>query len=183
MTEIDPHLFATQAEFSRQRDVSRKSVTVWKAQGYVVLNDDGLVDVVASNALLAARPTSYRGGVTKDAPAGNGSGARSPDAPILDEAPEAIASAEGWTLAEAQRVKETYLARLRQQEFEENDRQLVRIEEVGAAVDSEYGMVRERLLTLPGKLADRLSPEQVAAVRAEINEALSELHGPDELAR
>lgn len=175
--------FVTQAEFARQQDVSRKSVTVWKARGYIVLNEAGLVNVAASNALLAARPDRYRGGVTKRASESKGEESSSPPTPILDEVPEVIASAEGWTLAEAQRIKETYLARLRQQEFEENDGQLVRIESVGAAVDSEYAMVRERLLTIPGKLADRLSSEQIVAVRAEINEALSELHGSDEPAR
>ncbi|WP_337049756.1 hypothetical protein [Serratia fonticola] len=40
-----------QAEFARLHEVSRKTVTMWKSQGFLVINEDG-VDVEASNANL-----------------------------------------------------------------------------------------------------------------------------------
>ena len=56
-------LFITQAEFARLNGVSRKTVTVWKQQGYCIMTAGGQVDVVASNKMLRGRPDCYRGGV------------------------------------------------------------------------------------------------------------------------
>jgi hypothetical protein len=55
--------FVSQAEFSRRRGVSRKSVTVWRRYGLVVMRG-GLVDVDASEARLAERPDIIKGGKT-----------------------------------------------------------------------------------------------------------------------
>jgi len=57
--------FLSQAEFARRRGVSRKSVTVWKAKGLLILSADGQVDVPASNLKLRGRPYVNRGGVTR----------------------------------------------------------------------------------------------------------------------
>jgi phage terminase Nu1 subunit (DNA packaging protein) len=42
----------TQAEFARLRNVSRKTVSGWKAEGLIVFDRDGGVDVAASKLLL-----------------------------------------------------------------------------------------------------------------------------------
>ncbi|WP_419952523.1 hypothetical protein [Methylobacterium sp.] len=55
--------FMTQAEFSRRRGVSKKTVTDWKQKDLLKFNDAGLVDVEASEWELDQRPTVYRGGV------------------------------------------------------------------------------------------------------------------------
>lgn len=55
------YYFKTQAEYSRYRGVSKKTVTIWKQQGRIKLIN-GFVDVVASNKMLAGRPEVYRGG-------------------------------------------------------------------------------------------------------------------------
>ncbi len=60
--------FVTQAEFSRHRGVSRKTVSVWKSRGLLVLRSDGLVDVAASDKRLSERPFRYRGGLTTQLP-------------------------------------------------------------------------------------------------------------------
>lgn len=61
----------------------------------------------------------------------------------------------------------------------------VAIEEVGRQVENEYGLVRQRLLAIPGKLADALNglnrEECEAAMMTEINEVLSELSEPARL--
>jgi len=60
--------------------------------------------------------------------------------------------------------------------------QLVVIEEVARQVETEYGVVRQRLLAIPGKLADALDgmnrEEREVAIAGEITEALNELHDP-----
>ncbi|MBO1019331.1 hypothetical protein IPV08_05045, partial [Methylobacterium sp. SD274] len=53
----------TQAEFSRRRGVSKKTVTDWKQRDLLKFNDAGLVDVETSEWELDQRPAVYRGGV------------------------------------------------------------------------------------------------------------------------
>jgi phage terminase Nu1 subunit (DNA packaging protein) len=59
---------------------------------------------------------------------------------------------------------------------------LVSIESVVFQVGCEYGVVRERFLSIPGKVADECSgktrEEIEEIIRAEISEALEELHDP-----
>lgn len=166
----------TQAEFARRRGVSRKTVTTWKQQGFLVVFDDGQIDVAASEAVLDARPPSYRGGVTSGKPQGNGvTGNAAPE----DETPDPNGL---MTLPQSQRTKEMYLALQRKQEYEANQGLLVSVEDVAKQVEAEYGLVRERLLVIPGKVADALvgkSREDIEAIiMAEVNEALDELHAP-----
>lgn len=61
-------LFVSQAQFARLHGVSRKTVTLWKQRGYVLMTTGGQVDVAASNKMLRGRPKCYRGGVTHHAP-------------------------------------------------------------------------------------------------------------------
>ena len=178
--------FVQQAEYARHRGVSRKTVTGWKQKGRIVLTDAGLVDVVASDARLDERPETYRGGVTKGADAtvtGNSRpAATAGNADLLTKSPAEIAEALDWSTAEAQRVKEVYLALIRKQEYEVGHGKLVEIEAVAILVEREYSVVRERLLAIPGKLAAKLvgldRAEIDAALFAEVSEALNELHDP-----
>jgi hypothetical protein len=57
----------SQTAYATHRDVSRKTVTVWKQQGLLVFTTGGLIDVAATDAILNARPERYRGGVTSAA--------------------------------------------------------------------------------------------------------------------
>lgn len=172
----------TQAEFSRLREVTRAAVSLWKSKGLLVLTEDGLVDVDATDAKLAERPTVNRGGVAKQPRERKrpSSGAATIDVSQvpLDE----LAKDLDWTHAEAARVKEVYLALLRKQEFEVGEGKLVEIEQVARQVEREYSVVRERLLAIPGKLASKLTgldrPAIEMALSKEINGALNELHDP-----
>jgi hypothetical protein len=121
-----------------------------------LLTSDGKVDVAGSEKLLALRPGIYRGGKIKAAP-GEKQATGKDVPPILDRSPEEIADSTKWTLIEAQRVKEVYLALLRKQEFEIEQGELVEIEAVGREVEREYSMFRERLLTIPGKVSASLA--------------------------
>jgi hypothetical protein len=77
----------SQAEFARLRGVSRKTVTLWKRQERLLLTSDGMVDVAASDELLAQRAATYRGGTVKAKPAETEPAAAEEALPILDRAP------------------------------------------------------------------------------------------------
>lgn len=87
-----------------------------------------------------------------------------------------------WSLAQAERVKEVYLALQRQLKYEIDSGRYVLIDEIVQQVEREYATVRERMLVIPGKLAallvglDREAIE--TALHGEIVEALGELHDP-----
>lgn len=173
MSSDGPSAYVSQAEFSRLKGVSRKTATIWKQKGWLVVTDAGLVDVAATEALLAQRPTTYRGGSTvapgsvtatvTDAPVtkrngkGNPAGSapadpsQEPAPPLVDENGKPIPS-----MAEATRLKEHYLALQRKHEHEIRNREWVRIEGVGTQVEREYAVVRERLMTIPGAIAASL---------------------------
>lgn len=46
-----PLRFMRQADYARYRGVSRKTVTVWKSKGLLVLNEHGAVNVGATDRL------------------------------------------------------------------------------------------------------------------------------------
>lgn len=55
-------LLMTQAEFARHRAVARSTVNEYKKKGWLVMTDEGLVNVVASEKLLADNLDPTRGG-------------------------------------------------------------------------------------------------------------------------
>ncbi|MGD0332452.1 MAG: hypothetical protein ABSA90_04255 [Xanthobacteraceae bacterium] len=63
--------------------------------------------------------------------------------------------------------------------------ELVSIEEVGRQIEEEYGVVRQRLLAIPGTLADSLVSLDRASIESALHEAikdaLTELHDPTDL--
>ena len=153
MTQTAAEGIVSQAEFARLRGVSRATVTHWKNAGRLLLTSEGKVDVAASEELLAQRPERYRGGRIKTKPTKGQPAVAGEALPLLDRMPEENVSSSNWTLAEAHRVKEIYLALLRKLEFEVERGELVEIEAVAREVERQYSMVRERLLTIPGKVS------------------------------
>lgn len=179
----DDKAFMTQAEYSRHRGVVRSTVTVWKNRGRLVIDAKGRIDVAASDRSLDERPKTYRGGSTEApslAPAGDlfGAAAQAALAPVEEVDPDS----SRWSTATATRVKETYLALQRKAEYEKTIGQLVSIEDVARQVEAEYAAIKERLLTIPGKIAASLVGLGTAAIddalQAEIIEALGDLHEP-----
>jgi hypothetical protein len=99
-----------------------------------------------------------------------------------DEAAERILSAIGasWSLAEAERIKENYLALLRQLEYDTKAAAVVPVDAVAKRVGAEFARVRTRLLAIPAEQAPRLHrcrtiPELQDALMEVIVEALQEL--------
>ncbi|MGH8248844.1 MAG: hypothetical protein ACREUU_20745 [Gammaproteobacteria bacterium] len=53
------HSSATMAEYARHAGVDRSTVTRWRQKGSLVQTPDGLVDVVASDALRAKLASDF----------------------------------------------------------------------------------------------------------------------------
>lgn len=183
----------TQAEFARMKGVSRKTVTKWKDKGLVSMTPDGLVKIEESEWLLAERSPNYRGGTAKVqavAPAAR----PAPNIPARpapkiepdetpEEAAERIVVEEGrapYKLAEAVRIKENYLALLRQLEFDVKSGAVVPIDTVLAGIVEQFSRVRNKMLNLATRVAPRAAvlrtAEEVRAlVEAEVTLVLQEL--------
>jgi hypothetical protein len=106
-----------------------------------------------------------------------------PAAPDLQRIADRAVRVDGhapYTLAEAERVKENYLALLRQLQYDRESGAVVLVDQVAAAIAGEYSIVRNRLLSLPAKIAPRLAvlrktEETKALLEVEITNILEEL--------
>lgn len=152
----------SQAAYARYKEVSKQTVTDWKARGLVVYDDAGRVDFEATDAALIAH------------------GVRRAPGDEVDEF-EVLEDADAkWSKAEAERVKENYAARLKQLEYDRESGAVVEIDDVVVAVASEYAVVRNKLLDIGTKVAPRAavlkSAEEIKAlIDAAVIEALEEL--------
>src|SRR4051794_28364823 len=162
----------SQAEFARRKGVSKASVTAWKAKGLLSMTPDGLVIVEESEWLLAERPATYRGGTTK----GSAPSRPKPETKALpnetpEQAAERIVVREGaapYDHAEAVRIKENYLALLRQLEFDLKSGAVVPIDVVIAVLVDQLARVRNKVLSISVRTAPRAavlrSAEEVRAL-------------------
>lgn len=98
-------------------------------------------------------------------------------------AAERIVKREGrapYDLIEAERVKENFLALLRQLEYDIKSGEVVPVAEVHAAVAVEYGIVRSRIISLAAEVAPRVAmiktaPEVQDFLEREISKVLEDL--------
>jgi hypothetical protein len=179
----------TATAFARLHGVAKSAVTKWSQHGLLVRYPDGSIDIERSNALLAQRPRRYRGGKARDAGGkpeseSNGNGAADTSLELGDISIEQIARATGWSLAEAQRVKETFLALLRVQEYQTKAGELLPRDKNRLFVMDLFLRVRTRMLAMPAGLAAPLHAlKTVAEIRARlddaVNDILAELSAPD----
>lgn len=84
------------------------------------------------------------------------------------------------TKADAEKVKETYLALLRKLEYDEKSREVVKVAEVARIVGTEYARVRSKLMEIPSSVAPMAvlmkTPEEIRAlIEKEVAHALEEL--------
>lgn len=161
----------TQAEFSRISGVSRKTVTQWKARGWLVMHA-GRVNVDASNANLK----KYR----RDGAPSGGTVERSVDETPSQAAERIALSVAPFDLNEARRVKENYLALLNQLEYDQKSGAVVAVTDVAKVVGEQLARVRTRLLAIPSECAPQAHrmktvPEVQEAIRSAVAEALEEL--------
>jgi hypothetical protein len=77
-----------------------------------------------------------------------------------EDAADRIVRDEGCaphSLAEAERIKENYLALLRQLEYDQKSGAVVAVDDVAQAVAGEYAVLRNRPLSIPAEVAPRVA--------------------------
>jgi hypothetical protein len=161
-------------EFARREACSDTLVRKALKAGKIAALPDGSLDPTLVG-------TGWRLGNRRDANSANGT-VRKPDE-TPEEAAERIVLAEGhapYSLAEAERIKENFLAKLKELEFDLKSGEVVRVADVMKVVATQYAIVRNRMLSIPAEVAPRAamltSPQEVQAfVQAEIVEALEAL--------
>ncbi|MDC9598741.1 RNA polymerase subunit sigma-70 [Xenorhabdus anantnagensis] len=183
-----------QSEFAKLHGVSRKTVTQWKARGWLVMTDDD-IDVEASNANIER----YRKTVTRsekkskgnkqgnkpgNTPQGNKQGNNpAPDTPA--KIVERILTERGATMSldEARTMKENYLALLTQYDYDLKSGAVLPYQDMIDAVGQEYSRMRTRLIAIAPEHGPRLralattstDTEFVTALQEIIHEAMEEL--------
>lgn len=160
--------------------VSKKTVTLWKQRGWLVMVGDR-VDIFKSNAILKKyRPDGIGQQVTGNTPRKPKVTTRPGES--AEDAAVRILTARGadMDMDEARRVKENYLALLNQLEYDQKSSLVVEVADVAQAVGAEYAKVRTRLLAIPAEQAPRIHmlktvTEVQDVLREIVTEALEEL--------
>lgn len=186
-----------QSDFAKLYGVSRKTVTTWKARGWLVLAGDD-IDVEASNANIerfrktVTRPEkkpagNKQGNKTGNRSSGNKSGNKNDK--DLAESPtktvERMIAEHGvsMTLDEARQMKENFLALLTQLEYDIKSGQVLPYKDMIEAVGNEYARMRTRLIAIAPEHGPRLrglasttnDAEFVQALQEVVYEAMEEL--------
>ncbi|MFS7187962.1 RNA polymerase subunit sigma-70 [Serratia proteamaculans] len=186
-----------QSDFAKLHGVSRKTVTSWKARGWLVLAGDD-IDVEASNANIerfrktVTRPEkkaagNKQGNKTGNRSAGNKSGNKN-DKDLPESATktvERMIAEHGvtMTLDEARQMKENFLALLTQLEYDIKSGQVLPYKDMIEAVGNEYARMRTRLIAIAPEHGPRLrvlasttnDAEFVQALQEVVYEAMEEL--------
>lgn len=188
----------TQAQFATLHGVSRKTVTVWKTAGHLVMID-GKVDAERSDAALKAAGI---GRFRVDADAGPVETATPvPPAPGTPQATVSVASDPEKELeqfidrllsgryaskAEAQRVKENALAARRVLEFRRDAGRLIEVEAAEKVLFDSHRQARDSWLNWPTRIGPELAADLdldadkvTEALNALVHIHLTELGEPD----
>ncbi|SFO04429.1 RNA polymerase subunit sigma-70 [Xenorhabdus japonica] len=158
-----------QSEFAKLHGVSRKTVTTWKARGWLVMTGDD-IDVEASNALIER----YRKTVTRSEKKTKGN-TLEVDTPA--KIVERILTERGadMTLDEARTMKENYLALLTQHEYDLKSGQVLPWQDMIDAVRQQYARLRTRLIAIAPEHGPRLRATASSSTDAEFVAALQEI--------
>lgn len=170
-----------QSQFAKLHGVSRKTVTAWKARGWLVMDGDD-VDVDESNHRLKRYRKSIDNGKSNNFK-GNVASCNKKETPSQVAERLVVELGADMDIDEAKRVKENYLALLSKLEYEEKSGKLLPLENMLDDVSNEYSRVRTRLSAIapehgPRLRQDALSMDDagfVAALQDVINEAVNEL--------
>ncbi|EKN4696964.1 RNA polymerase subunit sigma-70 [Yersinia ruckeri] len=190
-----------QSDFAKLHDVSRKTVTTWKARGWLVLAGDD-IDVEASNANIERfRKTVTRsekkvagntqgnklgnrqGNNTKGNRSGNKSAKDAADSPAKIVEKMIAENGVDMTIDEAREMKENFLALLTQLEYQIKSGQVLPYKDMTEAVGQEYSRMRTRLIAIAPEQGPRLrvlasttdDAEFVTALQEVVYEAMEEL--------
>lgn len=173
---LPPPERVTKAALARLLGCSRQSIGELVQRGIVPADADGMIDVAAAKAAIAAtvRPHGKTAAaVAEAAPAG-----ATPAAPAPAAAPQAPNEATSYHVARTLReAAEASIARLKLAEMRG---ELVRVADARAALARHAATYREALLQIPGRLAAQLAAEAdqarvYAMLDAELRAAMAHL--------
>ncbi|WP_172123206.1 hypothetical protein [Devosia sp. 919] len=167
----------SKSEFARREGCDESLVRRKVKSGHLLAFADGTIDpeLVGSG---------WRRGSGKQSDSSDKLIVRGPTnraaAKIADDQPISIDGRTFHSKAQAERMKENYLAKLRQIDFDRAAGAVVDIDDVVNIVVAEYQLVRNKLLALGARIAPRAavmkSAEEVKAlIDREVNSALEEL--------
>lgn len=144
-----------QSDFAKLHGVSRKTITAWKARGWLVFDGDE-IDVDASNANIE----QYR--KTPAIPKAKAEPKKTKQRPAVnsdDESPTQTAErlireiGADMSFDEARRIKENFLALLTKLEYEKEDGQLVELSVAESILFSEFRKQRDAWMNWPSRVA------------------------------
>lgn len=170
----------SKAEFARMHGRSRAAITQWGDRDLLVMQGNK-VDVEASNANLERYRRGGAGALSSESAANRTSlTVKAGENPETVAANILAASGIEWSMDEAKRIKESYLALLNQLEYDTKARAVVRVDRVAKVFGDACARVRTRLSAIPSELAPELHRKKTVAevvdeLRRAINEALEEL--------
>ena len=163
-----------QIEFARLLGISRSYITKLKADGRLVVTDDGLVDVELSRALITETADPNRDDV-----ATRWAAERTQKAAPAAATESEIDEPASRTYADARARKEHAQADIAEMERDKQRGQLIERAAVEAAFEDVMTALRQSLEQQPHRVAPMLVGLELDAIRAtlkqEINGALSEL--------
>ncbi|MEY0015245.1 RNA polymerase subunit sigma-70 [Providencia rettgeri] len=174
-----------QSDFAKLHGVSRKTITIWKSRGWLVMDGDE-IDVDASNEKIKRYRKSSSASEHKAKPKKTKRGQLSEPA---DESPTQTAErliremGANMSFDEARTMKENYLALLSQLDYDIKAGMVLPWQDMINKVGEEYHRMRTRLIAIAPEHGPRLrslattssDAEFVTALQDIIHEAMEEL--------
>ena len=172
-------------EFARRSVCDEKQVRRAIAKGVLHKDGAGLLDaslVKAGWRKSTRRPLDRQVSAGADMPENVRVPHAEGDETPAQAAERIVLSGAPYDRIEAERIKENYLALLRQLEYDQKSGAVVAVADVAGAVGKQFARLRTRLLAIPAEQAPRLHrlktvPEVQDALQDTITEALEELSG------
>lgn len=159
-----------QSDFAKLHNVSRKTVTMWKSRGWLIMSGDD-IDVAASNAQLE----KYRKTVKRPSKNDALPPARKnipPAPPVVNDPDDSglpplekiakdfiLENGAELSLDEARRVKENYLALLTKLEFQQKDGQLIEMTVAEEVLFNAFRQQRDSWLNWPSRVAPLMAAD------------------------
>ncbi|HFE2971454.1 TPA: hypothetical protein ACF21V_000016 [Klebsiella quasipneumoniae subsp. similipneumoniae] len=159
-----------QSDFAKLHNVSRKTVTMWKSRGWLIMSGDD-IDVAASNAQLEKyRKTVNRPSKNDALPPAKKN--ITPTPPVVNDRDDnGLPSLENiakdfilengaeLSLDGARRVKENYLALLTKLEFQQKDGQLIEMTVAEEVLFNAFRQQRDSWLNWPSRVAPLMAAD------------------------
>jgi len=162
-----------QSEYAKHRGITKQAVSKLVKNDRILLNPDGSIDVAISDTLLESAPNTV-----KVKRGGRGRGGHNPTYNTDEESIQRLQEVLDYPGARAKYTK--YKAELARLEFEEEDKQLVRVQDVKHEAFECARKVRNKVLSVVDRVSGLVAAEQDEFIvrgilEKELRNALEEL--------